>query len=69
MAHHDNWFVLTNERLNAMINAACLEYAECLPIHVVDHGSYREMFYEVDGWFIVDAMLVEGHRIMQYLIL
>lgn len=69
MAHHDQPLVLNNERLAAMINAVCPEYGECFPIHVLNHGSYRQMFYHVDGWYITDAMLVEGHRIMQYIVL
>ena len=67
MAHQNYTFVVNNERLNAMINVVCPEYGECLPIHVLNRGSSRQMLYEVDGWYIVDAMLVEGHRIMQYL--
>lgn len=67
MVHQTHTFVVNNERLNAMINVVCPEYGGCLPFHVLNHGSYRQMLYEVDGWFIVDDMLVEGHRIMQYL--
>lgn len=67
MAHQHHMFVVNDEQLNAMINVVCPEYGECLPIHVLNHGVYRQMLYEVDGWCIVDAMLVEGHRIMQYL--
>ena len=67
MAHQRRPLILTNERLNAMEWAASTSFTESFSLRIVDRGEYRQMYYEVDGWYICDDMLVEGNRIMRYI--
>lgn len=67
MAHHRRPLILTNERFSAMEWAASTSFTESFSPRIVDRGEFRQMYYEVDGWYICDDMLVEGHRIMQFM--